>query len=205
MSIISKYKILAQAKESFNKEDYKNALEKFAEVLQNFPNSKEAYNGVILSEMALSGESGAEALFDYYEVLREEDQESADAIMSEILQNMDSSLEFLSELFADPLKERIELEDGILYSDFVALLDENGDNFKEIFENIMFSTKVIITQKEDFISFLDQLIEHDFSEMALNYLESALHVYPADKQLRKLFKKLVKRLHIENRTSKQTV
>ncbi|MEJ2414421.1 MAG: hypothetical protein P8Y22_04025, partial [Sulfurimonas sp.] len=72
MANISKHKILDQAKESFSKEDYKVALEKFAEVLQNFPNSKEAYNGVILSEMALSGEGGAEALFDYYEILKEE-------------------------------------------------------------------------------------------------------------------------------------
>ena len=59
---ISKYKTLSQAKDSFSKSDYKNALEKFAAVLQNFPNSKEAYNGVILAEMALSGEGGAEAL-----------------------------------------------------------------------------------------------------------------------------------------------
>ena len=76
MSTISKYKILSQAKESFSKAEYKNALEKFAEVLQNYPHSKEAYNGVILSEMAMSGEDGAEALFDYYEVLKEEDKDT---------------------------------------------------------------------------------------------------------------------------------
>ena len=71
MANMSKYKTLSQAKDSFSQADYKNALEKFAYVLQNFPNSKEAYNGVILSEMAMSGEGGAEALFDYYEILRE--------------------------------------------------------------------------------------------------------------------------------------
>ena len=197
MSIISKHKILTQAKESFSKEDYKSALEKFAEVLQNDPNSKEAYNGVILSEMALSGEGGAEALFDYYEILKEEDQEEADEIMSEILQNMDGSLEKLTEVFAEPLRERLEFEDGILYSDFKKLLDEGGD-FKEIFENIMFSTRVIITQKEDFIDFLDKLIEHGFTDMALNYLENALSAYPTDKNLRKLLKKLAKGIKIEN-------
>jgi len=197
MSRISKHKILSQAKEHFSQEDYKTALEKFAEVLQNFPNSKEAYNGVILSEMALSGEGGAEALFDYYEILQEEDKEEADEIMSEILQNMDGSLEKLTQVFAQPLRERLEFEDGILYSDFKQLL-ENGGDFKEIFENIMFSTRVIITEKEDFIDFLDRLIGHGFHEMALNYLESALGVYPTDKKLRKLLKKLAKGLHIEN-------
>lgn len=194
---ISKYKILTQAKDSFSKSDYKNALEKFAAVLQNFPNSKEAYNGVILAEMALSGEGGAEALFDYYEILKEEDKEQADIIMSDILQNMDGSLEKLREVFAEPLRDRIEYEDGILYKDFKAVV-ESGESFKETFENIMFSTKVIITQREDFIDFLDNLIEHGFAEMALSYLENALSVYPSDLLLRKLLKKLAKGNKIEN-------
>ncbi len=191
MSTLSKYKILTQAKDSFSKADFKNALEQFAQVLQNYPNSKEAYNGVILSEMAMSGEGGAEALFDYYEILKEDDKEQADFIMEEILQNMDGSLEKLSEVFAEPLRDRLELEDGILYQDFKAIINE-GESFKETFENIMFSTRVIITKKEDFLDFLDNLIENDFQEMALTYLENALSVYPSDELLRKLLKKLVK-------------
>ncbi len=191
MSTISKYQTLSQAKDSFSKAEYKNALEKFAIVLQHYPNSKEAFNGVILSEMAMSGEGGAEALFDYYEILRADDQESADRIMSEILQDIDGSLEKLGEVFADPLRDRLEFEDGILYGDFKNILNEGGE-FRETFENIMFSTRVIITQKDDFIDFLDRLIEHDFAEMALTYLENALSIYPSDKLLRKLLKKLAK-------------
>jgi tetratricopeptide (TPR) repeat protein len=190
-SIISKYKILTQAKENFTKAEYKSALEKFAEVLQNYPNSKEAFNGVILSEMAMSGEGGAEALFDYYVILQEDDKEQADMIMSEILQNMDGSLEKLSQAFSDPIRQRLEFEDGILYSDFKQLLEEGAD-FKETFENIMFSTRVIITEKDEFVDFLDRLIDHGFAEMALTYLENALSVYPSDELLLKLLKKLAK-------------
>ena len=62
----------------------------------------------------------------------------------------------------------------------------------------MFSTRVIITKKEDFIDFLDNLIEFGFAEMALTYLENALSVYPSDKLLRKLLKKLAKSKKIEN-------
>ena len=191
MSTLSKYKILTQAKESFSKADFKHALEQFAQVLQNYPNSKEAFNGVILSEMAMSGEGGAEALFDYYEILKEDDKEQADFIMEEILQNMDGSLEKLSEVFAEPLRDRLELEDGILYQDFKTIID-GGESFKETFENIMFSTRVIITKKDDFIDFLDNLIDNDFQEMALTYLENALSVYPSDALLRKLLKKLAR-------------
>ncbi|MDQ7067591.1 MAG: hypothetical protein Q9M40_06290 [Sulfurimonas sp.] len=111
--------------------------------------------------------------------------------MTEIIQNIDGSLEKLSEVFADPLRDRLEFEDGILYKDFKNILNEGGE-FRETFENIMFSTRVIITQKDDFIDFLDKLIEHDFAEMALTYLENALSIYPSDKLLRKLLKKLAK-------------
>lgn len=197
MGTISKYKILSQAKDNFTRAEYKSALDKFAQVLQNDPDSKEAFNGVILSEMAMSGEEGAEALFDYYEILKEEDKEQADAIMSEILESMDGSLEKLSEVFSEPLRDRLEFEEGILYSDFQKILDEGGD-FVETFENIMFSTRVIITNKDDFIDFLDKLIEHDFAQMALTYLENALSVYPGDKLLRKLLKKLAQGKNIEN-------
>ena len=204
MSVISKYKILTQANESFLKSDFQKALEKFAVVLQNYPNSKEAYNGVILSEMALSGEGGAEAIYEYYEILKEEDKESADEIIGEILQNMDGSLDKIGQLLSEPFKDKLEYEDGILYEDFKNLVAD-GENFKEIFENVMFSTKVIITNKEDFLDFLENLIEHNFAQMALSYLENALSLYPSDKLLIKLFEKISQGKELENTTSKSRV
>lgn len=191
MPNISKYKTLSQAKDSFSQADYKKSLEEFAHVLQNYPNSVEAYNGVILAEMAMSGEGGAEALFDYYEILKAEDNKAADSIMSDILKNMDGTVDKLSELFQDPLTQRIELENGILYRDFKEIVD-SGESFKDTFENIMFSTKVIITQKNDFVDFLDNLIENGYSEIALTYLENALETYPSDESLQNLFKKISK-------------
>jgi len=199
--MISKHKILTKAKDSFSKSNYQDALDKFAQVLQSYPNSKEAYNGVILSEMAMSGEGGAEALFDYYEILREEDEESADIIIDELIQNLDGALEKLSEVLADPIKDKLMYEDGILYQDFKSIVDR-GEDFKEIFENIMFSTKVIITEKDDFLDFLDSLIDHNFDDMAFSYLESALKVYPNDSKLIELLEKVSshnkKGLDIEN-------
>jgi tetratricopeptide (TPR) repeat protein len=194
---ISKYKILSEAKKYFSQSDYKKALEKFATVLQNDPESKEAYNGVILSEMALSGEGGAEALFDYYEILKAEDKESADEIMSDILESMDGTLDKLSEIFMEPFRDRLEFEDGIMYEDFKKILEENNGDFKSVFDRIMFSTKVIISSKNDFLEFLDYLIEYNYNEMALNYLENALSIYPTDSELRNLLKKLAKRLSVE--------
>ena len=197
MKTINKYKTLALASNDFSKAEYEKALRNYALVLKDFPTSKEAYNRAILAEMAMSGESGAEALFDYYDILREENAEQADTIISEILETMDGTIDQLTELFKQPGADELRFEDGIMYSDFCDIVEEEGD-FKRIFENIMFSTRVIITEKEDFVDFLGRLMENDFNEMALGYLESALNVYPNDKQLRNLLRRLAKGKRIEN-------
>lgn len=187
--MISKYKLLSKANESFSEARYEEALRKYALVLNEYPNSKEAFNGAILAEMAMSGDISAEALFDYYTVLKEENAEEADAIMSEIFESMDGSVEnsidILAKALKDPIQERLMYENGIRYEDFRALVEQEGD-FKRIFENIMFSTRVIITEKEDFIDFLDRLLHNDYKEMALNYLESAIQLYPNEPALLKL-------------------
>jgi hypothetical protein len=145
--------------------------------------------------MAIGGEAGAQALFDYYAILKDEDKEQADTIISEILETMDGTLEHLAALFSEnAAQQRIEYIDGILYGEFKELVIEEND-FKRIFENIMFSTKVIITEKEDFVDFLDNLITNGYSEMAMSYLEGALGVYPNDAQLRNLLRRLAKGDH----------
>ena len=197
MKTVNKYKTLAQASESFSKSQYAQALRAYALVLKDYPMSKEAYNGAILAEMAMSGEPGAEALFDYYTVLRNDDVEQADIVLSEILETMDGSLEELSDIIAKPLVEHMEFEDGIMYNEFKEIVEEEGD-FRRIFENIMFSTRVIITEKDDFVDFLDKLMENNYEEMALTYLEGALAVHPNDKQLRELLRRLAKGKPVEN-------
>ncbi len=197
MKTVNKYKTLALANESFSKSEFEQALRSYAMVLKDYPGSKEAYNGAILAEMAMSGEGGAEALFDYYAVLREDDAEQADIILSEILDTMDGTLDQLSEIISQPLKERLEFEDGIMYSEFKEIVDDAGD-FRRIFENIMFSTRVIITEKDDFVDFLDKLMQNNYHEMALSYLEGALAVHPNDERLRELLRRLAKGKTVEN-------
>ncbi|MDD2827962.1 MAG: hypothetical protein PHW18_00135 [Sulfuricurvum sp.] len=190
-------KTLNTAHEHFMAGQYSEALRDYSLVLRENPLSKEAYNGAILCDMAMSGEGGAEALFDYYAILRSEDEEQADTVISEILETMDGTLEQLANLFSEGINQRIEFADGIMYSEFKELVVSEND-FKRIFENIMFSTRVIITEKEDFVDFLDNLIDNGYKEMALSYLESALGVYPNDTQLRNLLRRLAKGDSVEN-------
>lgn len=188
---------LKQANDYFLCGQYSDALRIYSLVLKDYPESKEAYNGAILSDMAMSGENAGEALYDYYTILKNEDEETADIIISEILETMDGTMEQLSGLFQESIKQRLAYEDGIMYTEFKELV-KNESDFNRIFENIMFSTRVIITEKEDFVDFLDNLIDHGYQEMALSYLESALGVYPNDRQLRNLLRRLAKGKSIES-------
>lgn len=197
MKTIQLSKTLRQANDFYLAGRYEDALREYSLALRDHPESKEAYNGAILSDMAMSGEAGAEALFDYYTILKNEDDEQADIIISEILETMDGTLEQLSGLFGETVKQRLSYEDGIMYNEFKELVKDDSD-FNRIFENIMFSTRVIITEKEDFVDFLDNLIDHGYKEMALSYLESALGVYPNDRQLRNLLRRLAKGHKLEN-------
>jgi tetratricopeptide (TPR) repeat protein len=189
MKIITK--ILNSANEYFLAGKYAESLREYSLALKEDATSKEAYNGAILADMAMGGERGAEALFDYYLILRNEDVQSADTIISEILETMDGTLDQFVGMFSETLSARLSYEDGIMYKEFKELVEQERD-FKRIFENIMFSTRVIISEKEDFVDFLDNLIVNGYQEMALSYLESALGVYPNDKQLRVLLRRLAK-------------
>jgi len=185
MNNFNQNKTLQAANDDFTKQEYEKALLAYALVLKVDPDNKEAYNGAILAEMAMSGEESAAALFDYYAVLRKEDSEDADEIMNEIIESMDGTMETLNDLLEEPISQKLESENGILYSDFKLLIDDSN-NFKSTFENIMFSTRVIITAKDDFIDFLDQLLHNGFKEMGLSYLETALKTYPNDERLSKI-------------------
>ncbi|PHR55475.1 MAG: hypothetical protein COA44_10495 [Arcobacter sp.] len=182
MNTFNQSKTLQAASDDFTKQEYGKALLAYALVLKEDPENQEAYNGAILAEMAMSGEESASALFDYYEVLRKEDNDEADDIMNGIIESMDGTMETLNKLLHKPIDEKLESENGILYADFKLLVNDTQD-FKRTFENIMFSTRVIITEKDDFIDFLDKLLHNGFKDMGLSYLETALKTYPNDEKL----------------------
>ena len=169
--------------DSFYKRDYSLALFYFSLALQEEPDSKDARLGAILSDMANDKEMEAVALFEYYLVSKEDDRENIEDIAMEIIELIDSSAESIYGLIEKKeLQYAIDEENGIEYEDFKALIIQRG-SFKKAFEDIMFSTKVLISKKEDFVDFLEKLIDNGFSEMSLNYLESAMSIFPNDKKL----------------------
>ncbi len=188
---MDKEKLLQAAFESFMKKDFHSALSYFEKMLRIDPSDKRAQLGVILCDLAKEDEEEASALFDFYVILKEEKEREPEERVIQMVQSLDNAQESLNDLLSH---ENIFLQEGISYKDFKSIVDQRG-GFKRAFEDIMYSTKVIITQKSDFFDFIENLIEHGFTDMVYSYLEDASKLYPADEKLQEF----VEKLHSEKR------
>ena len=179
-------KFFKEANRAFLNQDYKKALFYYSLILKQDPDNKEARIGALLSDLANEESDEATVLYDYYQSLKKEKNSDAEKIIEDIINSHDLTVEQISKFITE---EDNEIEEGISYSDFKKHIENRG-SFKRAFEDIMFSTKVIIYEKKDFLDFLEDLIENGFEEMALSYLEDATVLYPADTKIREIFEKI---------------
>jgi len=184
--------LLKRAEEEFTNGEYRKSLQSYGLLLKDNPDLGEAKVGVYLSDLGMDSEDDAQALFDYYQVLKSENENAAE-IIDEIIHTLDSSKNSLQELLIDPIKEQAEYDDGIRYDDFLKFIENRG-NFKEAFEDIMFSTKVIITSKDEFIDFIKHLALEGFPDMALAYLDTAVNNFDNDQSIYELYHLLNKEI-----------
>lgn len=177
--------LLQRAEDAFLKGDYANALRSYGLILKDYPTLDEARVGVVLSDLGIDSEEEAQALFDYYQLIKGEKENAVD-IIDGLIETLDSSKHKLQELLVAPWEEQVEYSDGIRYSDFLELVKRRG-SFKKTFEDIMFSTKVVITNKDEFIDFVTQLSREGFDEMALGYLDASVNLFGNDQDILALY------------------
>lgn len=115
----------------------------------------------------------------------------------ENIDDLDNVIEILESNF-DGLASNLMMQNAVSYNEFIQIVKDSGD-FRNTFENIMFSSKVMITNKEDLLEFLDSLIQHGFIELGLTYLESAAQIFPDDERLHTLIKQISQRHDSEDR------
>jgi tetratricopeptide (TPR) repeat protein len=187
MGKVSQEVLLQRAESKFLEGDYKNALQSYALILKEYPMLDEAKVGVYLSDLGTENEEEAQALFDYYQAIKDQNGNAVEIIDS-IMNTLTTSRQKIEELLGSPdtFAEQVEYAEGIRYSDFVDLIESKG-SFKRAFEDIMFSTKVIITNKDEFIDFVTKLTEEGFDEMALNYLDATASLFGDDQDVLALY------------------
>ena len=92
--------------------------------------------------------------------------------------------------------ESLEEQNAISYADFMDAVRRGG--FKSTFEDIMFSTRVMIDNRDDFLEFLQNLIKNGFIEMGLNYIETAAVMFAGDERLSALAREINEKAESEN-------
>ena len=182
-------KILERAENYFYSGNYEEAMRMYGILLKDFPDLQEARIGAILSDIANENDEEAQALFEYYQVLKNEDNENAEKIIEEMIVSLDDALEMISSLLDGTLLGKDEYVNGINYNDFKELVRQRG-SFRRAFEDIMFSTRVVITEKNDLLDFLQQLVNNGFNEMAMRYIEGVAIAYPGEEKIQDLIKKM---------------
>lgn len=185
MRKVNKNLLLQRAEHEFLQGEFSSALRDYGLLLKDYPALDEAKVGVYLSDLGIESSEEAQALFDYYQAIKDE-KENAVEIIDSLIRSLDDSKGTLKELLVDPVQEQIEYGEGLRYSDFLALVESRG-SFKKTFEDIMFSTKVIITEKDEFIDFVTRLSNEGFDEMALSYLDASSSLFGNDQEILALY------------------
>lgn len=185
MNKINQEVLLKRAENEFLQGDFMNALRSYGLILKDYPSLDEAKIGVYLSDLGVESKDEAQALFDYYQIIKEE-KTNAVEIIDGLIDSLDHSKLDMQKLLADPIEEQLEYEDGIRYSDFLELVESRG-SFRTTFEDIMFSTRVMITNKDEFIDFVIKLSEEGFDEMVLKYLDTTSHLFGNDQDVLALY------------------
>ena len=181
-------------KKYFLEKKYSTALKYFSLAFSENPSNDELNLYILLASLAMNSEDEARAISEVYSKLKYVDKTNsynfAKSLINSIEEN--SQISYLDKYgFND--ENLAALEDGITYEDFKQLLKTQDGDFKSLFNNVIFSTRVVLTKKDDFFEFIEQLIKNGFTDMALNYIDSATSIFPSDERIRELLN-LIKKI-----------
>ncbi len=181
--------VLEEAHGYFANQEYDIAIFLYSQVLSCEPHNTEYKIYPILCDIGSENSEKAQALFEYFTIQKELNQDNALESIKEAISAYDGNNELMMKIFKDFSIQTIESLDAIDYSDFLNLVDSRG-SFREAYEDIMFSTKVAIKSKKDLIDFIEQLIDNDFNTTAYSYLDNFQKLFTFDDDISKLYEKL---------------
>ncbi|NPA61308.1 MAG: tetratricopeptide repeat protein, partial [Epsilonproteobacteria bacterium] len=92
MNRVNINKLLERAEGQFSIGDYMGALVIYGVLLDEFPESSEAKIGAFLCDIGMDNPQEAQALFDYYQIVKYE-KDDANEIMINLITSLDSAKE----------------------------------------------------------------------------------------------------------------
>lgn len=187
--MINENRLLNEANSLFLQKKFDKALFLYSQLSSEFPNNKEYPIYALFCDIASEDEQKALTLFDYFSVVKNDSLDEAIQYVENIVNAYDGDIDKMMQLLKDLSVSTIESLDAIKYDDFKNLVEQRG-SFRIAFEDIMFSTKVAIENKDDFFDFVSKLIENDFNSTAYSYLDGFNEYFAYDKEIEKLYKRL---------------
>ena len=177
---------LTYAHQLFLEKDYSKALFVYSQISSLEPTNLEYQLYCIFCDISYENSTKALEMFNKLTI-----DKDVDAILQD-LQDYDDTNNKVVDVLQDISLSNIESLNAIDYKDFIELVKSRG-SFKEAYQDIMFSTKVAITNKVDLIDFIDKLIDNNFNNTAYNYLDGFNEVLTFDKDMVDLYIKLGKK------------
>jgi len=191
-------KVLKDAHSYFAAAEYEKALFLYSQVLSQDTENIEYQLYCIFCDLGYESEEKAQTLFDYFIIAKDEDFDAAVAYVNNVIEAYDGDGSKMMDLLKDISATNVETLNAIEYTDFMELVQNRG-SFKEAYQDIMFSTKVAITSKDDLLDFIDKLIENNFDKTAYSYLDGFNEFFSYDDDLTKLYERLGKK-NIDNKS-----
>lgn len=187
--MINESRLLNEANSLFVQKKFDKALFLYSQLSSNFPENKEYKIYALFCDVATEDIQKAMSLYDYFTVVKDENLDEAVKYVEDVIHAYDGDVDKMMEILKDLSTSTVEALDAIRYEDFKKLINTRG-SFRIAFEDIMFSTKVAIENKDDFFDFVTKLIDNDFNTTAYSYLDGFNEYFSYDKEIEKLYKKL---------------
>lgn len=187
--MINEDRLLNEANSFFTQRKFEKALFLYSQLSSNFPQNKEYPIYALFCDIASEDQEKAISLYDYFAIVKDENLEEAIRYVEDVVNAYDGDIDKMMEILKELSSSTVESLDAIRYEDFKKLIESRG-SFRIAFEDIMFSTKVAIENKDDFFDFVTKLIDNDFNTTAYTYLDGFNEYFSYDKEIEKLYKKL---------------
>ena len=187
--MVNENRLLNEANSLFTQKKFEKALFLYSQLSSQFPQNEEYPIYALFCDIASEDEEKALSLYDYFSVVKEENLDEAIKYVEDIVNAYDGDIDKMMEVLKDLSESTVESLDAIRYADFKKLIESRG-SFRIAFEDIMFSTKVAIENKDDFYDFVTKLIDNDFNTTAYTYLDGFNEYFSYDQEIEKLYKKL---------------
>ncbi|TLD82186.1 hypothetical protein LS68_004120 [Helicobacter sp. MIT 05-5293] len=171
---------------------YQQAYEFFAKNLALDSDNTESMIGILLADMATDFEEQALGLYEYYQILltQEISKRQAQKQMLETIKSFDKSTTKIFDTIKTIEALKADSINGILYEDFKRIA-QTKESFKEAFEDLIFSTKIVFTNKSDFYEFLNYLVDNNYEDISMDYIESLKKNVFYDKEIEQILQKVI--------------